>query len=223
MNTGRGRKMPQKLGLAGGMLSLVVAMMVGGCTSSPYASSPEKIQQALDLPTDSSVERYILGPTDVVNVSVWRNPELSVTVPVRPDGMISVPLIGDVAAGNKTPELLAYDIESSLATYIREPQVSIVVTSMGSHEFTDRVRVTGAVQSPISVPHRAGMTVLDLFLSAGAANPFASLNDAMLYRQLGDEVVAIPVKLEDILERGDIKTNYAMRPGDILSIPERSF
>ncbi|SDW59639.1 XrtA/PEP-CTERM system exopolysaccharide export protein [Marinobacter mobilis] len=215
--------MSQKLSLAGGVLSLLVTLVLAGCATGPNASSPDKIRRALALNTDTSVERYVLGPTDVVKVSVWRNPELSITVPVRPDGMISVPLIGDVAAGNKTPELLAYDIKGGLSQYIREPQVSVVVTAMGSHEFTDRVRVTGAVQSPISVPHRSGMTVLDLFLSAGAANAFASLNDAMLYRPMGDEVVAIPVRLEDILERGDIKTNYAMRPGDILSVPERSF
>ncbi|KAA1175038.1 sugar ABC transporter substrate-binding protein [Marinobacter salinexigens] len=215
--------MSHKLGLAGGVMSLVVALMLSGCASGPKASSDEKIQQALALDTTTSVGRYVLGPTDVVSVSVWRNPELSITAPVRPDGMISVPLIGDVKASSKTPELLASDIKGGLARYIREPQVSVVVNSMGSHEFSDRVRVTGAVRSPVSVPHRAGMTVIDLFLSAGAANEFASLNDAMLYRLLGDEVVAIPVRLEDILERGDIKTNYAMRPGDILSIPERKF
>lgn len=144
-------------------------------------------------------------------------------MPIRPDGKISVPLIGDVQASGRTPEELAANIETSLSAYIREPQVSVVVTSMGSHEFTDRVRVTGAVVQPTSVPHRDGLTVLDMVLSAGGANAFAALNNAMLYRPLEGEVVAIPIRLGDILNNGDIETNYSMRPGDILTIPERNF
>ena len=114
-------------------------------------------------------------------------------------------------------------VRSSLSEYIREPQVSVVVTSMGSHEFTDRVRVTGAVRQPLSIPHRSGMTVLDIFLNAGGANEFAALNNAMLYRKFEGEVVAIPVELGDILNKGQVRTNYLMRPGDILTVPERSF
>jgi polysaccharide export outer membrane protein len=165
----------------------------------------------------------VIGATDGIRVSVWRNPDLSVSVPVRPDGKISVPLVGDVQASGRTPEQLADAIENELGSYIREPQVSIVITSMGSHEFTDRVRVTGAVGQPTSVPHRDGMTVLDMVLGAGGLSPFAAANNAMLYRPLEDEVVAIPVKLKDILERGDISTNFQLRPGDILTVPERSF
>ena len=203
-------------------LPLVAAMLVTGCAGlSP--SSDQKIQAALDLDTVNSVDEYILGATDVVRVSVWRNPDLSISVPVRPDGKISVPLIGDVQATGQSPEALARDIEIQLAEFIREPQVSVVVTSMGSHEFIDRVRVTGAVKSPLSVQHRAGMTVLDMFLSAGGATPFAEPNKSMLYRPMDGEVVAIPVRLDDILNRGDISTNYSMRPGDILAVPERSF
>lgn len=223
MNTAERRIMSQRMSVTGGAVSLLLIVMLAGCASGPKASSDAKIKQALALDTSTSVSSYVLGPTDVVSVSVWRNPELSITVPVRPDGMISVPLIGDVKASSKAPEALASDIKSGLGKYIREPQVSVVVTSMGSHEFVDRVRVTGAVRTPVSVPHQAGMTVLDLFLSAGAANEFASLNDAMLYRLLDKEVVVIPVRLGDILERGDIETNYSMRPGDILAVPERKF
>jgi polysaccharide export outer membrane protein len=206
----------------GTLLSLFAVVIVSGCAgNSP--SSDDKIQQALALDTVNSVDEYILGATDVVRVSVWRNADLNISVPVRPDGKISIPLIGDVQATGRTPEDLASDIESELSSYIREPQVSIVVTSMGSHQFIDRVRVTGAVNSPISVPHSAGMTVLDMFLSAGGGNPFAAANNAMLYRPLNGEVVAIPVRLDDILTEGDIATNYPMRPGDILAVPERSF
>jgi polysaccharide export outer membrane protein len=206
----------------GTLLSLFAVVIVSGCAgNSP--SSGDKIQQALALDTVNSVDQYFLGATDVVRVSVWRNADLNISVPVRPDGKISVPLIGDVQATGRTPEDLASDIESELSSYIREPQVSIVVTSMGSHQFIDRVRVTGAVNSPLSVSHSAGMTVLDMFLSAGGGNTFSQPNKAMLYRPLGDEVVAIPVRLDDILTKGDIKTNYPMRPGDILSVPERDF
>ena len=203
-------------------IALLSAVVLSGCaTQSP--SSPEKIREALALSQEQSVQEYIIGATDVVNVSVWRNQDLSVSVPVRPDGKISVPLIGDVQASGETPEQLADSVEQRLASYIREPQVSVVVTSMGSHEFTDRVRVTGAVGQPTSTPHRDGMTVLDIVLGSGGLTPFASGNNAMLYRSLNGEVVAIPVRLDDILERGDISTNYALRPGDILTIPERNF
>lgn len=203
------------------VLSAAVVLVSGCATSTP--SSPEKIQRALAVEGRDSVDQYVLGATDVVRVSVWRNEDLSISVPVRPDGKISVPLVGDVAASGRTPEQLASAIRESLSNYIREPQVSVVVTSMGSHEFTDRVRVTGAVRQPISIPHRSGMTVLDMFLNAGGGNEFAALNGTMLYRKFEGEVVAIPVMLDDILSKGQIRTNYTMRPGDILSVPERSF
>ena len=196
--------------------------VLSGCAG-PKASSPDKIQMALGMPTSTSVENYLLGPTDVVQISVWRNEDLSTSVPVRPDGRISMPLIGDIKATGKTPEQLSNEIEDGLSAYIREPQVTVVVSSMGSHEFTERVRVTGAVRQAVSVPHRAGMTVLDMVLNAGGATPFADLNDAMLYRSMKGEVVAIPIRLGDILNKGIVETNYPMRPGDILTVPERSF
>lgn len=206
-----------------GVIATLVAVALSAGCAAPTASSPEAINRALTVDTTTSVDEYILGPTDTVRVSVWRNEDLSITVPVRPDGKVSVPLVGDVQASGKTPEGLASDIESQLASYIRQPQVSVVVTSMGSHEFIDRVRVTGAVEQPLSMPHRAGMTVLDIVLQAGGANQFAAENNAMLYRKVGNDVVAIPVRLDDILTRGDVKTNYPLRPGDILSVPERVF
>ncbi|MAB50831.1 MULTISPECIES: XrtA/PEP-CTERM system exopolysaccharide export protein [unclassified Marinobacter] len=213
--------MSSKYSLLGLVLSLTAVIFVSGCAG-PKTSSPEQIQRALAVDTVNSVDEYILGATDVVRVSVWRNEDLSISVPIRPDGKISVPLVGDVQASGRTPDALANDIETKLSAYIREPQVSIVVTSMGSHEYSDRVRVTGAVQQPTSVPHRAGMTVLDMVLTSGGVTPFASPNNSVLYRAVGGEVVAIPVKLDEILSRGDISTNYKLRPGDILTIPERS-
>lgn len=212
--------MSSKYSLKGLLLSLTAVTLIAGCAG-PGTSSPEKIQKALAVDTTNSVDQYILGATDVVRVSVWRNDDLSITVPVRPDGKISVPLAGDVKASGLAPEELARDIELRLESYIREPQVSVVVTSMGSHEFTDRVRVTGAVQQPTSVPHRSGMTVLDMVLNSGGLSPFAAANNSVLYRKVDGQVVAIPIKLDEILTRGDISTNYRLRPGDILTVPER--
>lgn len=203
-------------------LALGAVALLAGCAGQPV-SSPEDIRKALAAGPGEATEDYVLGPTDVVTVSVWRNQDLSLSVPVRPDGKISVPLVGDVIASGRTPEQLSENIRASLTEYIREPQVSVVVTSMGSHEFTDRVRVTGAVRQPLSTPHRQGMTVLDIFLGAGGANEFASLNDARLHREMDGKIVTIPVRLNDILSEGDIATNYAVRPGDILTIPERNF
>ncbi|MGM0767429.1 MAG: XrtA/PEP-CTERM system exopolysaccharide export protein [Pseudomonadota bacterium] len=213
--------MSRKYSLPGITLFFASVTLISGCAGGP--SSDDEVRRALSVNTSTSVDQYVLGATDVVKVSVWRNEDLSVSVPVRPDGKISVPLVGDVQASGRTPTGLADEIEERLAEYIRQPQVSIVVTSMGSHEYNDRVRVTGAVQQPVSVPHRAGMTVLDVVLGAGGATPFAALNKAMLYRKVDGEVVAIPVRLEDILNDGDVRTNYAIRPGDILSVPERNF
>lgn len=212
--------MSSKYSMQGLLMSLAVVVFVVGCAG-PGTSSPEKIQNALAVDTTNSVDQYVLGATDVVRVSVWRNDDLSISVPVRPDGKISVPLAGDVQASGQTPEELASDIELRLESFIREPQVSVIVTSMGSHEFNDRVRVTGAVQQPTSVPHRSGMTVLDMVLNSGGLSPFAAANSSILYRMADGEVVAIPVKLDEILTRGDISTNYRLRPGDILTVPER--
>ncbi|MAO25949.1 XrtA/PEP-CTERM system exopolysaccharide export protein [Marinobacter sp. UBA2498] len=214
--------MSSKYSLRGLLISVTAVAFVTGCAG-PQPSSQEDINEALSLQTSTGVEEYVLGPTDEIQISVWRNADLSIGVPVRPDGRVSMPLIGDVQATGKTPEQLANEIEEGLKSYIREPQVTVVVKSMGSQEFNNRVRVTGAVNQPISVPHRSGMTVLDMVLSAGGANPFANLNDAMLYRSLGNRMVAIPVRLNDILSKGDVSTNYRLRPGDILTVPERNF
>ncbi len=213
--------MSHKHSLLGFGLILGLLAVLSGCAG--QVSPPEEIQKALASDINATTKDYILGPTDVVTVSVWRNQDLSLSVPVRPDGKISVPLVGDIVASGRTPEELSDTIEASLSQFIREPQVSVVVTSMGSHEFTERVRVTGAVRQPISTPHRQGMTVMDIFLSAGGANEFAALDDARLHRKFNGKVVTIPVRLNEILTEGDIETNYLVRPGDILTIPERNF
>jgi len=166
---------------------------------------------------------YRLGSGDIVSVSVWKNPDLSVRVPVRPDGYISVPLVGDVLAGNLTPSEIARDTETKLLQYIRTPKVSIIVEELNSDEFKNRVRVVGGVAEPKSISHREGMTVLDLVLEAGGVNEFASPEAAKLYRPVDGVTKIYPVYLESILKDGVLDTNYSLYPGDVISIPERRF
>lgn len=170
-----------------------------------------------------SEEEYRIGVSDQLAISVWRNEDLSLTVPVRPDGKISVPLVGDVLAAGKSSEALAADITAQLTEFIRSPQVTVIVLDAASTDFQQTVRVTGAVVSPSAFPFRKGMTVLDVVLQVGGLTEFASENKSKLYRSTGGEVKAYPIYLRDILERGKLETNYPLAPGDIISVPERSF
>jgi polysaccharide export outer membrane protein len=210
--------------LSPGFRKLIVAtvclLYIVGCSSTPQnvAFAPQKNADPKLL-----VDQYLIGVDDQILVSVWKNPDLSITVPVRPDGRISLPLIGEVVAGGKAPENVAIEITNRLSTFIRDPQVSVILVDLRSHEFLSRVRVSGAVRTPISRPYRQGMTVLDLVLEAGGLNEFASGNSAKLYRQGDTEFETLPINLNDILNNGKMGTNYALEPGDILTIPERLF
>ncbi|MDO8716592.1 MAG: polysaccharide biosynthesis/export family protein [Dehalococcoidales bacterium] len=169
------------------------------------------------------VDSYKIGVDDGLSINVWRNPELSVNVPVRPDGKISVPLIGDVAAGGLTAEEVAASIKQKLSNYIRDPNVTVIVTGLRSHEFISRVRVTGAVRQPKSLVYRDGMTVLDAVLEAGGLNDFAAGNRTKLYRKTPSKIDVIEIKLDNILLKGKLDTNAELRPGDIVTVPERLF
>lgn len=195
---------------------LFLALVLTACASSGTRSTG-----APPEPTEAAVTSYLIGVDDVVQVSVWRNPDLGITVPVRPDGMISVPLIGDVAAGGHTPEQVAADIQQKLATYVRDPQVAVILTDLRSHEYLSRVRVTGAVRQPISIPYRQGMTVLDAVLAAGGLTEFAAPDRSALYRKVGDGSRSYAVRLDRILDRGDLSTNFKVAPGDVITVPER--
>lgn len=168
-------------------------------------------------------ETYRIGADDRLQISVWRNPDLSVAVPVRPDGMISVPLIGDVQAGGLTPEQVAKIIRDRLATFIRDPSVTVIVTELRSHEYLSRVRITGAVRAPRSLPFRQGMTVLDAVLEAGGINDFAAPNRTKLYRREKGKPQIFDVELGDILNKGRLETNRTLVPGDVITVPERLF
>jgi polysaccharide export outer membrane protein len=186
----------------------------GGTTAAPPPVNPEA--QAVNL--------YRIGVDDILEVSVWHNPDLNAKVPVRPDGMISVPLIGDVAAGGKTPEEVSAAITEKLTTYVRDPQVAVILTELRSHEYLSRVRVTGAVRQPISVPYRQGMTVLDAVLAAGGTTDFAAADRTELYRKEAEGATrSYAVRLDRILQKGDLATNYPAQPGDVITVPERVF
>lgn len=200
--------------------ALCALLLLGlvGCAS-PAAKSPPPAT-AMDA---LSAAPYRIGVDDVVQVSVWRNPDLSVTVPVRPDGMISVPLIGDVQAGGHTPEEVAATIQDKLAAYVRDPKVAVILSELRSHEFLSRVRITGAVRNPTTLPYRQGMTVLDVVLAAGGINQFASPDQTMLYRKKGSGTESFRIHLGGMLKRGDLGTNYTLQPGDVITVPERAF
>ncbi len=202
-----------------GIVTVILGILAGaGCVSQsgPVTEGPP--------PGGSEVvEKYRIGADDTLSVSVWRNPELSVNAVVRPDGMITVPVIGDVIAAGKTPEEVASDIKERLSHYIRNPQVTVSVTRLVSNAYLTRVRVTGAVVQPVSSPHRPGMTVLDAVLEAGGVTEFAAPDNARLYRKVDGKINAYPIHLKQILQKGDLSTNYELLPGDIISIPERSF
>lgn len=207
--------------LIGNGVIACLAVILTACAGANH-STQSTIEQALERHAEP-VEEYRIGPSDVLRIAVWRNEDLSVQVPVRPDGRISVPLLGDVEVRGRTPEEVARTLETRFEEFVRQPKVSVIINQMGSHEFTHRVRVTGALRQPASQPFREGMTVMDVVLAAGGANEFAALNRATLYREFDDTMVAIPVKLGDILNKGDIDTNYRLVPGDILAVPERRF
>ena len=193
-------------------------LLLAACASGPRPGDAPTVN-----PQAQAVEAYRIGVDDSVRVAVWQNPDLNVTVPVRPDGKISVPLVGDVEAGGKTPEEVSAEIRTKLEAYVRNPQVTVIVDQLRSHEYLSRVRVTGAVRTPISVPYRQGMTVLDAVLAADGTNEFAAADRTELYRKDGASTKAYAVRLDRILQKGELGTNYDVQPGDVITVPERSF
>ena len=169
------------------------------------------------------VDTYKIAVGDQIQVNVWKNEELSIAEPVRPDGKISVPLIGDVMAVGSTPEELAVKIEIKLADYIKQPNVTVILTDLRGHEFLSRIRVTGAVTQSMSMPYHPGMTVLDAVLEAGSVDIYADANNTKLHRRTDKGSIAYDVRLKDIMEDGDMRTNVTLMPGDIISVPGSSF
>jgi polysaccharide export outer membrane protein len=161
---------------------------------------------------------YIIGPGDTLQIYVWRNPELTVSMPVRPDGRISAPLVEDMVAVGKTPSVLARDIEKVLSEFVRTPQVNVIVTSPAG--LLSQVKAVGQVESPQAVPYRAGMRVLDLVLAAGGLTDYAAGNRAKLVRQENGKTTDMKVKLDRLINKGDMEQNLLLKPGDVLVVPE---
>lgn len=197
------------------IITIILAIMsLSACSSAPTTAIFED-----ELP----LHEYIIGNGDQLYISVWQNPDLSLSVPVRPDGKISVPLVGDTQAEGLSAQILSANIAALLNKYIRVPQVTVIVTAANSADFLTRVRITGAVNAPQSLPYRRNMTVLDLVLQAGGVTAFANADDAILYRVTPNGTQPYDVHVDAILSSGILTTNYTLRPSDILIIPESVF
>ena len=210
------REFLRYLGFAALAASLPLsAALAGEATAPPAAAPPAAAAPAAVSPN------YLIGPGDSLHVFVFQNEELSVTVPVRPDGKISTPLVEDMVAVGKTPSQLARDIEKSLSEYVKSPKVNVVV--MGAMSIYSQVKVIGQVKTPQSLPFRDGMTVLDAVLAVGGLGQFAAGNRAHLVRTENGKQTEIKVKLDALVNNGDMKQNLPLKPGDVLVVPESRF
>lgn len=197
--------------------AVVISMgFLAGCTTLPEAptDTPE-----LTLAEDS----YLVGPTDQLQIFVWRNPELSTGVVVRPDGKISVPLIDDLPASGKTPTELSESIEEILSEYIQNPEVTVIVTGFVG-PFNQQIRVVGEAAQPQTIPFRRSMTVLDVMIQVGGLTEFAAGNRAVLVRtRSGAPQESYRLRLSDLLKDGDVGANAYVLPGDVIIIPQSWF
>lgn len=191
------------------------SLAIASCTS-PY----EDVDQ--EISADVETGDYVIGPLDIVEVFVWRAPDVSVRVPVRPDGKISTPLVEDMQAAGKTPTQLARDLEAELRTYLQDPVVTVIVQSFQG-PLNQQVRVVGEAAQPVSVPYRSQMTVLDVMIAVGGLTQFADGNSAVLIRGKGESQRAMRVRLDDLMRDGDISANAPVAPGDVILIPESFF
>lgn len=205
--------MSRKSGILAAILVLVPALRAA--EPLPPALPPEP-----SAPVSVSAD-YIIGPGDVLQVFVLDNPELTITVPVLPDGKISTPLVQDMIAVGKTSSMLASDIEKVLSEYVRSPQVSVIITQAASA--FSQVKVMGRVQRQQPLPYREGMTVLDAILAAGGLAEFAAPNRAKLLRMENGKQTEIRIRLGNLLNDGDLKHNLPLKPGDVLLVPESRF
>lgn len=208
--------------LLNAMLVSVVMVAVAGCSSSGKNLPPPDASDANAVPS-VLVDSYKMSVGDSISVVVWKNPELSVQAPIRPDGKVSVPLIGDVVAAGKEPQELADVITQKLSSYVRNPNVTVVMTGLQGQLFLSRIRVTGAVGKDLSVEYNQGMTVLDAVLEAGSVDIYADANRTKLHRKTESGPVSYDIRLKDIMEDGDMSTNIYLLPGDVITVPERLF
>ena len=187
-------------------------LVLTSCASS-YPPAPEA--------TATADYNYKIGPGDNLSIIVWRNPELSMSVPVRPDGKVSSPLIDDLDAMDKNPTTLARDIEKELGKFIRDPVVTVIVTGFVG-PYSEQVRIVGEAAKPQTLPYKQKMTALDVMIAVGGMTEFADGNRASILRT-SENNAQYSVRLKDLIKRGDVSANVEMKPGDILIIPQSWF
>ncbi|OYY89154.1 MAG: polysaccharide export protein [Sphingomonas sp. 28-66-16] len=200
---------------------VVAAVLLSGCVS---AGRPELPPAAYVATQEQPGEEYVIGPLDQLNIFVWRNPELSAKVQVRPDGRITTPLISDMPAVGKTPAMLADDMKIALGEYIKDPIVSVIVDGF-SGTFSQQVRIVGATAKPASIPYRANMTLLDAMIAVGGLSEYAAGNKARLirYDRNTGRQREYQLRLSSLLKNGDSSANVKLQPGDVIIIPESMF
>lgn len=195
--------------------ALLAVLCLVGCSSPRTTVGPAQ--------TNGTTEsNYIIGPGDNLSITVYRAPELSVNLPVRPDGKISTPLISDMAAAGKTPTQLGHDLEGKLKDYVKTPNVTVVVMGFVG-PFDRQIRVIGEATQPLALPYRDHMTLLDVIIEAKGLTRFAAGNNAEIVRRNGNQTDIIHVRLGDLIRDGDISKNVGMQPGDTLIIPQTWF
>lgn len=200
---------------AGIGLVVFVSLLLGGCAMTDYPDAPSTVERTV-------LEQYVIGPGDSLQVAVRDNPDLSTSVGVRPDGQITTPLVEDVQASGLTPTELARAMEEELSRYLRDPIVTVMVTGF-SGPYDRQVRVIGQAAEPQALQYREDMTVMDVMIAVGGITDFAAGNRAVIARQEDGETEQYRVRLDDLINGGDISANVDMQPGDTLVIPERRF
>ncbi len=200
----------------------MLCLFLLACGSVPPAERPVNIDAVSDSEQKEQSSDYVIGAGDELQVFVWGNPELSVSVPVKPDGTITTPLVEDVVASGKTSTMLAREIEKRLQQYVKSPVVTVTVMEFVGR-YSEQIRVIGAATQPVALPYRQNMTLLDVLIAVGGISEFASGNRASVVREHETGVDKIRVRLDDMLNGGDMSQNMLMQPGDILVIPESLF
>jgi len=199
-------------------LTATCALLAGGCGS----QGPTIDASDIDASAETESTEYEVGPGDSLQIFVWDHPDLSTVVSVRPDGKISTPLVEDLQAAGKTPTVLARDIEEVLKNYVRTPVVTVIMQGFVG-ESEQQIRVVGQATTPMALQYKQGMTVLDVLIQVGGLSEFAAGNRAKIIRKRGGEEIAIKVRLNDLVNDGDIEQNVRMLPGDVLIIPQSFF
>ncbi len=204
------------------MTKVAIAIALALSTSAvAVAQTPAPVQPPVVQPAEQGA--YIIAPGDELQIFVWKNPDLSTTTPVRPDGKITAPLVQDIQAQGRTPIQLQDDLTVALSKYILAPNVTVVVRTFSAPGNQAAIRVIGSATAPKTVPYRKGITALDVMIELGGLPVYASGNNASMLRTENGAVRSVPLKLNDLMKKGDLRANVTLQPGDVIRIPERFF